>query len=180
MLAPDIKDKVVFIWDAGYPTNITNLENTSFNMTQDILASQLLFSSGVPLVYIPGFYIGQQLGLSQVDAKNWFKNSGPIGKTLYKRYMNNQLFTWYGKDKNDLFGQIWNIWDLINISWLLDPSSVSSHTVPSVKLTNKCYWKKMKNPHIIREGYYTNYNSIFPKFAKKLQEYEKKNNASKK
>jgi inosine-uridine nucleoside N-ribohydrolase len=180
MIAPDIKDKVVFIWDAGYPTNVTSLENTSFNMTQDILASQLLFSSGVPLVYMPGFYIGQQLGLSQVDAENWFKNSGPIGKALYKRYMNNPLFTWYGKDKNDLFGQIWNIWDLINIAWLLDPSSVSSHIVPAVKLTNKCYWKKMKDPHIMREGYYTHYNSIFPTFAKKLRAYEKQNKASKK
>lgn len=173
MIAPDIKDKVVFIWTAGYPTNVTDLKNTSFNLEQDILASQILFSSGVPLVYIPGFYIGQQLTLSQVDAENWFKKSGPIGKALYKRYINNPLFDWYGKDKNDLFGQIWNIWDLINVAWLLDPSSVNSQIVDSVKLTNKTYWKKMKDPHIIREGYYTNYNSIFPTFAKKLREYEK-------
>jgi inosine-uridine nucleoside N-ribohydrolase len=174
MIAPDIKDKVVYTWTAGYPTNVFDLENTSFNMTQDILASQILFSSGVPLVYLPGFYIGQQLTLSQVDAENWFKPSGPIGEALYERYMNNPLFTWYGKDKNDLFGQIWNIWDLINVAWLLTPSSVNSHVVDSVKLTNKCYWKKMKDAHIMRECYYTNYNSIFPAFAEQLRAYEKK------
>ena len=58
LLAPDFRDKVVMTWTAGYPTNVTDLTNTSFNLSQDVGAAQVLFSSGVPLVYLPGFYIG--------------------------------------------------------------------------------------------------------------------------
>ncbi|MFD2565243.1 nucleoside hydrolase [Aquimarina rubra] len=174
MIAPDIIDKVVYTWTAGYPTNVTDLQNTSFNLSQDIEASQILFSSGVPLVYIPGFYVGQQLTLSQADMEAWFKDSGPIGKVLYDRYINNPLFTWYGKDKNNLFGQIWNIWDLINIAWFIDPGSVPSHEVFSPILTEEGYWKPKKDSHLIRECYYTNYNSIFPAFAEQLRAYEEK------
>ena len=51
----------------------------SFNMEQDMLASQLLFDSGVPLVYLPGFHVGAQLGLSLPEVEAWVKGRGEIG-----------------------------------------------------------------------------------------------------
>ena len=64
LLAPEISERIVVVWTAGYPTTVTNITQPSFNMEQDMLSSQLLFDSGVPLVYLPGFHVGAQLGLS--------------------------------------------------------------------------------------------------------------------
>jgi len=173
LLAPDIRDKVVMTWTAGYPTNVTDLINTSFNLEQDINAAQVLFSSGVPLVYLPGFYIGQQLTLSQPDMEDWFAvaESGPIGKFLYEKYMNNPLFNWYGIDPGNLIGRIWNIWDMINGSWLLNPSAVASRQVRTPKLYDNRLWVPDPNGQWMIEAYYTSYNSIFPNFVQKLQTF---------
>ncbi len=171
LLAPDIRDKVVMTWTAGYPVNVTDLTNTSFNLSQDVNAAQVLFSSGVPLVYLPGFYIGQQLTLSKADMEAWFAKSGSIGEFLYQKYMNNPLYNWYGIDPDNLFGRIWNIWDLVNGSWLLNPSAVNSRQVRTPKLNDDRLWVPDPNGQWMVEAYYISYNSIFPDFARKLQEF---------
>ena len=171
LLAPDIKDKVVFVWTAGYPTNVTSLKNGSFNLEQDLFASQVLFSSGVPLVYIPGFYIGQQLTLSQADMEAWFRPSGAIGEALYSRYMNNPLFTWYGINPENLFGRVWTIWDAICIAWMVNPEAVPSHCVQSPILNDDAYWVSQANSHLIRECYAADYNGVFPLFAEQLRSF---------
>lgn len=170
LLAPGIRDRVVMTWTAGYPTNVTDLVNTSFNLEQDVNASQVLFSSGVPLVYLPGFYIGQQLTLSKPDMEAWFAKSGIVGEFLYEKYMHNPLFKWYGIDPNNLTGRIWNIWDLINGSWLLNPSSVSPRQVRTPKLSDDKLWVPDPNGQWMVEAYYTSYNSIFPEFVRELKE----------
>jgi purine nucleosidase len=135
LLDPSIRENVVMTWTAGYPTNVTNIQNSSFNLQQDVDAAQVLFSSGVPLVYLPGFYIGQQFTLSLPDVTSWFKDAGPLGKFLYAQYRANPLFKWYGIDPADLTGRIWNIWDVVNGAWLVSPGSVSSDTVATPKLS---------------------------------------------
>jgi inosine-uridine nucleoside N-ribohydrolase len=172
LLAPDIRDKVVMTWTAGYPTNVTDLANTSFNLSQDVAAAQVLFSSGVPLVYLPGFYIGQQLTLSQPDIEHWFAGTGRIGAALAELYRQNPLFNWYGIDANNLSGRIWNIWDLINGAWLVKPGSVASRLVRAPKLNDDRYWVPDPDGNWIRENTYTSYNSIFPDFVTRLASFD--------
>lgn len=166
---PEILDKIVVIWDAGYPTNVHNLVNDSLNLDEDLFASQLLFNSGVPLVYIPGFYIAQQLNMSLPDVTEWFQQSGQVGNLLYDRYINNPLFSFYGIDPTNLFGRNWVIWDIANVAWLLNPSSVSSKLVKSPILTDEKKWDINPNGHWIREAYQISVNSIFPDFARHLR-----------
>ena len=101
----------------------------------------------------------------------WFENSGRVGKALYQRYMCNPLFKWYGIDPEELFGRIWNIWDLINGAWLLNPSAVASRPVRAPRLSDERLWVPDQDGHWIRENTYTSYNSIFPEFARKLQKF---------
>ncbi len=173
LLEPRIRENVVMTWTAGYPTNVTTLVNTSFNLEQDVNASQVLFSSGVPLVYLPGFYIGQQLTLSAPDVQCWFKDSGQIGHLLYHRYHHNPLFKWYGIDPNNLFGRIWNIWDLINGAWLVNPGAVTSQQVRTPLLNDDKYWVPDPQGQLMIEGSYTSYNSVMPAFARRLQQFAK-------
>ena len=62
LAAPDIAERIVVVWTAGYPSHAPQI-NFSLNLEQDLAASRVLFDSGVPLVYLPGFHVGAQLRL---------------------------------------------------------------------------------------------------------------------
>ncbi|NER46038.1 MAG: hypothetical protein F6J92_04985 [Symploca sp. SIO1A3] len=177
LMKPEILPNIVVIWDAGYPTNVHHLVNHSLNLEQDLYASQLLFSSGVPLVYIPGFYIAQQLSMSLSDVKDWFQESGEVGNLLCDRYIHNPLFDFYGiptpKSLSDpcWLGRSWVIWDIANVAWLLNPSSVPSSLVKSPILTNEKKWQANPNGHWIREAHQISVNAIFPQFVKQLRDW---------
>lgn len=171
LIEPKILPNIVVVWDAGYPTNVHRLTNNSLNLDEDLFASQLLFSCGVPLVYIPGFYIAQQLNMSKPDVESCFQRSGKVGKALINRYLNNPLFSFYGIDPNNLFGRNWVIWDLANVAWLLNPGSVGSDLFKSPVLTDEKKWKINPKGHLIREAHSISVNSIFPVFARLLMEY---------
>lgn len=172
LIDPTIRNKVVMVWTAGYPTSV-NLKNTSFNLEQDVKAAQVLFTSGVPLVYLPGFYIGQQLSMSKADVVEWFKDSGKVGKRLFQRYMTNPLFKWYGVNPCNLTGRIWTIWDLIVPAWLLNKGGVSTQEVTAPCINDELFWVPNPDGAKMLEGTYTNYNNIVPDFVDELKKFAK-------
>jgi len=177
LIEPKILPNIVVIWDAGYPTNVRHLVNGSLNLEEDLYASQLLFSSGVPLVYIPGFYIAEQLNMSLPDMETWFKGSGEVGNFLWERYTNNPLFAFYGIPKPEnlsdpgWIGRSWVIWDIANVAWLLNPGSVPSDLVKSPILTNEKKWEVNPDGHWMREAHQISVNAIFPEFAEQLKNW---------
>ena len=168
LTAPEILPNIVVVWDAGYPTNVHRLANDSLNLEEDLYASQLIFSSGVPLVYIPGFYIAQQLNLSLPDVSQWFRPSGKVGAALYRRYTHNPLFAFYGIDSKHLFGRNWVIWDIANVAWLLSPDAVASDLVTTPILTDEKKWLPDPQGQLMREAYQISVNDVFPVFARHL------------
>ena len=167
LLAPEIIERVVVVWTAGYPTTITNIAQPSFNMEQDMLASQLLFDCGVPLVYLPGFHVGAQLSLSLPEMAAWVKGAGEIGDYLYWLYTNNPHFHFLGLKGH--FGRSWIIWDLINIAWLIKPGWVPTYLKDSPYLSVDRRWYRLASPrHPIREGLDINRDAIFRDFFRKL------------
>lgn len=167
LLAPEIIRNIVVTWTAGYPTTITGVFQESFNMEQDMLASQLLFDSGVPLMYLPGFHVGVQLGLSLPEMEAWVKGKGEIGDYLYWLFMNNPHYPFQGID--DYFGRTWIIWDLINFAWLMQPDWVPSFMTTAPYLTDDRKWLRTEDPrHPMREALDINRDAIFRDFFQKL------------
>lgn len=170
--APEIAERMVVIWTAGYPS-ITPVYNASFNMEQDMLASQFLFDSGVPLVYLPGFYLGAQLRLSLPEMETYFKSKGEIGNYLHHLYIHNPLYPQRGFEGH--FGRTWVIWDLINIAWLLNPDWVPSRLLPTPTLGDDQFWHNDgKNNYPMREAYEIDRDSIFRDFYSKLHAFAEK------
>ncbi|NDJ60479.1 MAG: hypothetical protein GYB67_05095 [Chloroflexi bacterium] len=166
LLAPEIITKIVVTWTSSYPSAI-NLSNLpSLNLMQDPLASRLLFDCGVPHVYLPGYYIGEQLKLSLPDMEQWVQGKGKIGAYLYHLYTHNPIHTLIGV--NDHFGRTWVIWDLINFAWLINPDWVPSRIVPAPILTDDLYYVQDTNRHVMREAYGCNRDEIFRDFFTKL------------
>lgn len=169
LLAPDIIHNVVVTWTAGYPSSVMGIFQESFNMEQDMLSSQLLFDSGVPQVYLPGFHVGAQLSLSFPEIEAWVKGKGEIGDYLYHLWMNNPHYPFQGID--DYFGRTWIIWDLINFAWLMQPEWIPTYFVDTPYLTDDRKWiRKDKPRHLMREALDINRDAIYRDFFTKLDE----------
>jgi purine nucleosidase len=158
LLAPEIASKIVVVWTSAYPSHAPHA-NQSFNLEQDILASQWLYDSGVPLVYLPGYHVGAQLRLSLAEVERFVKPRGAMGKYLSDLFANNPLWAIIGKPATEAY--TWVIWDLINFAWLLNPNWVSTHVVNTPILANDLHWEPRNNAHPMREAYALQRDAIF-------------------
>jgi purine nucleosidase len=158
LLAPEIAQKIVVVWTSAYPSHAPHV-NQSFNLEQDVLASQWLYDSGVPLVYLPGYHVGAQLRLSAVEVEHFVKPRGQIGRYLYDLFADNPLWALTGRPTTHAHS--WVIWDLINFAWLINPDWVPSHLVNTPILDNELYWKPREHAHPMREAYALQRDAIF-------------------
>ncbi len=161
LLAPDLVGKIVVIWTAGYPSTDERSNQAALNLVQDVHATRVVFDSGVPLVYMPGYLIGQQLSLSQPEMHAWVKGSGPLGDLLVDLYDNNPLHPLMGI--GDHYGRTWVIWDLICLAWLLDPELVLTTIRPTPELGDDLRWNASESGtrHVMREAIDVDRDGIF-------------------
>jgi inosine-uridine nucleoside N-ribohydrolase len=83
LVDPSIRERIAVVWTAAYPSFWPH-PNASFNMAQDLHASRVLFESGVPLVYLPGYYVGEHLRISLPELEAHVRGTGPVGDDLYE------------------------------------------------------------------------------------------------
>lgn len=162
LLAPDIVNHLVVVWTSGYPTHAPQV-NHSFNLEQDLWASQCLLDSGVPLVYLPGYHVGAQLRLSQLEVERFVKGCGAIGNYLHHLFTHNPLWAMLGEPPRPLDGQVysWVIWDLICVAWLLDPAWVPTSLQRTPRLGDDRRWLPDASRPWLREGYAVQRDAVF-------------------
>ena len=171
LLEPKIIERIVVVWTASYPS-VSKRTTHSLNLEQDLIASQMLFDCGVPLVYLPGYQVGAQLKISQPEMELWVKGQGAIGDYLYWLYMNNPL---HGhRSTEDFFGRTWIMWDLINIAWLLNHHWVPTDLMPTPILTDDRFYEDAgPGRHLMREAYGVDRDGIFRDLLFKLRTHAK-------
>ncbi len=167
LAAPDIAERIVVIWTSGYPSHAPHI-NFSLNMEQDLAASRVLFASGVPLVYLPGFHVGAQLRLSLPEMALHVQPCGAIGADLHRLYLDNPLADFAGLDVHAP-GFSWVIWDVINIAWLLNPDWVPSTLVPTPGLSDERRWLAQPDALPMREAHAVARDAIFGDFFETLK-----------
>ena len=167
LAAPDIAERIVVIWTSGYPSSAPQI-NFSLNLEQDMAASRVLFASGVPLVYLPGFHVGAQLRLSLPEMERHVQPCGAIGAELHRLYLNNPLTDFAGLDVHAA-GFSWVIWDVINIAWLLNPDWVPSGLVSTPGLSDDRRWVVRDDAPLMREAYAVARDAIFGDFFETLK-----------
>lgn len=165
--APDIVDKIVVIWTSAYPSSAPHCNRPSLNLVQDVHASRLIFDSGVPHIYLPGYQVGAQLKVSHAEMRDFVKGRGAIGDYLYHLFTNNPLHEMFAISDTDR--RTWVIWDIINIAWLIDPSWVASYMTTSPVLTEDLYWQKSADRHAMREAHDVQRDEIFLDLWDKLE-----------
>lgn len=165
LLAPEITQKIVVVWTSAFPSHAPHA-NASFNLEQDVLASQYLYESGVPLVYLPGYHVGAQLRLSLAEVERYVKPHGNIGRYLHALFADNPLWAITGRPATEAHS--WVIWDLINFAWLINPDWVPSNIVPTPILDNDLHWQPREHAHPMREAYAVQRDEIFNDFFARL------------
>lgn len=171
LLAPDIVNHIVVVWTSGYPSHAPQV-NHSFNLEQDLHASQLLLNSGVPHVYLPGYHVGAQLRLSLPEMERYVKGTGPMGDYLHHLFTHNPLWPILGTDPRHALTSVysWVIWDVINIAWLLNPAWVPSTLVRTPRLTADRLWQSEgASRHLMREAYGVQRDAVFGDLFAKLR-----------
>ena len=165
LLAPDIVEKIVVVWTSGCPSHAPHANN-SFNLEQDLPASQWLLDSGVPHVYLPGYHVGAQLRLSLPEVERYVSGRGAMGHYLHHLFTHNPLWPVLGLDGTEPYS--WVIWDIINIAWLLNPAWVPSELVRTPWLGADRRWVADPARHLMREAYGVQRDAIFADFLAKL------------
>jgi len=169
LLAPDIVDRIAVVWTSGYPSHAPQV-NHSFNLEQDVPASQWLLDSGVPHIYLPGYHVGAQLRLSLPEVERHVRGTGAMGDYLHRLYTDNPLWPMLGTDARQALSGVysWVIWDVINIAWMIHPEWVPSELVRTPTLTDQKRWRATPNRHWMREAHAVNRDAIFNDLFDKL------------
>jgi purine nucleosidase len=165
LLAPDIVERMVVVWTSGFPSHAPQ-PNHSFNLEQDLAASQVLLNSGVPHVYLPGYHVGAQLRLSLPEMERYVQGCGAMGQYLHYLFTHNPLWAIVGDPSPKPYS--WVIWDVINIAWMLNPQWVPSDLVRTPILLPDTRWQAAPARHLMREAYAVQRDAIFQDFFAKL------------
>ena len=170
LMAPEIASRMVVTWTSGYPTWTDLTNQPSLNLVQDPHASRLLFASGVPLVYLPGFHIGAQLRFSLPEMETWIKGRGEIGNYLFHLYTSNPI--WIQRGIKPFSGQSWVIWDLINVAWLINRDWVPTRTTTTPRLDGELYWRPAPDGPDMLEAVGIDRDAVFHDLIVKLENQE--------
>ena len=160
LLDPSIIDRIVVIFLAGYPSASPHADD-SFNLVQDRHASNVVFESGVPLLYQPGYHVAEVLGLSLPDCERWVRGHGPLGDLLHDIYVHNPI----DADVHRA-GRSWVMWDMVAIAWLLDAAWAPTFETGRARVDDRHTWQPIDGR--MHETYRVERNEVFADFFAKL------------
>lgn len=150
---PSITSRIVVVWTSAYPSFWPH-PNASFNMAQDVHASRVLFDSGVPLVYLPGYYVGERLLTVPEEIEQHCRGAGPLGAYLAETFTADSLTL--GPP-----GTSKVIWDLVNVAWLVEPSWLVLHDVATPVLDEELRWAPRPHAPLMREAVSIDRDAVF-------------------
>jgi len=181
---PRLKDRIVVVWLGGQPPHFGH--GYEFNMGQDIRAAQVLFNSGVPLVWVPCMGVASGLTFSDDEARCKLNGKSRIGTYLtdiilgqftgmekaLSRAKTHRTLQLSGQEDADeeYFAQFtsshvaWSrtVWDIATVAWLKNPGWCASKLIPSVVLRDDCtYGPEDRRRHCIRAVRYCQRDLIF-------------------
>ena len=112
LICPEIAENMVVVWLGGHGRHYC--DTYEFNMRQDIAASRVVMTSGVPFVQLPCVGVVSQFAISKSELEVWM-----IGKNKVADYLaKNTIAT----AEEYASGTPWTrvIWDVTAIAWLVN------------------------------------------------------------
>mgnify|MGYP000874499279 CR=1 FL=1 len=143
LMEPKIAEKLTVIWIGGgaYPEG-----GNEFNLSQDILAANILFSSKIPLWQIPkNVYKMMKVSLAELQCK--VQPYGKIGDYLFKQMVELNNFL---KDSTWPHGESWILGDQPTVSVLLNYHEHDWDWIPAPLVNRDMHYIHKQNNRPIR------------------------------
>ncbi len=157
LICPEIVKRIVIVWLGGHPHNWHTA--SEFNLNQDFMASKLLFEYSLPLVHIPCKNIAEKVSMSLPEMRKKAAGKGAIGDYLLSIF-SRHIYKYELKTKP--------IWDITNIAYLVNPSSVATQEVTKPILGDDKKWHIKHDNSICRVAVDVDRDIIFDDFFAKL------------
>jgi inosine-uridine nucleoside N-ribohydrolase len=164
LLNPKMAENTVVIWLGGHARHYTNTRE--FNMYQDVAASRVVMSSGVPFVQLPCMGVVSAFTISKPEIEYWLLNKTPLSDYLGKNSID--AAERYAR------GTAWTrcIWDVTAIAWLLNDKNkfMSSRIVPTHLSSYDNYYTESPDARPMRYIYDIHRDALMTDLVKKICE----------
>ncbi len=158
-MEPRIKEKIVVVWLGGTPRYWPSARE--FNLRQDVIASQILFDSGVALVQIPTTNVAEHLRTTVPELDQHMRGRSRIGDYLHGQFLEYFALRMNDQDRSGRYPWSKVIWDISAVAWLNNPAWVPSDVMPSPVLTDAMRWGTVPDRHHIRVANHVDRDAIF-------------------
>ena len=115
LINPRVAENCVLVWLGG---NALHLDDTrEFNMVQDIAASRVVMSCGMPFVQLPCSGVVDIFRVSKADLECWLIGKNPLADYLARNTID--------EAESYAHGTPWTrvIWDVTAVAWLLNDNN---------------------------------------------------------
>ena len=164
LLNPKMAENTVVVWLGGHARHYTNTRE--FNMYQDVAASRVVMSSGVPFVQLPCMGVVSAFTISKPEIEYWLLNKTPLSDYLGKNSID--AAERYAR------GTAWTrcIWDVTAIAWLLNDKNkfMSSRIVPTHLSSYDNYYTESPDARPMRYIYDIHRDALMTDLVKKVSE----------
>lgn len=158
LLCPEIIHRIVVVWLGGNTLDDNN--NNAYNVYQDILAAQVLFNSGVPLIHVPCYHVTSHLLTSVPELEACIGGRNEACDALI------ELVKEYGSNRP---GWAKVIWDIGAIAYLINEDWAPAAVIHSPILTDNLLWSFDHRRHLMKNVTAVDRNAIFIDLFNKLQ-----------
>jgi purine nucleosidase len=158
LMEPRLVERIVVVWLGGQPHYWPSA--AEFNLSGNLVASQVVFDSGVPLVQLPCTHVTEQLRTTVPEMERYVKGRGAIGDYLFG------IFREYVADG---YARSKEIWDIISVAWMVNPDWAPTRIVHAPRLTDQRTWSADDGRHFMRVGVQCRRDPIFADLFRKLE-----------
>ncbi|MBQ8164033.1 MAG: nucleoside hydrolase [Clostridia bacterium] len=148
LINPKITENCVVVWLGGHALHYH--DTMEFNMKQDVAASRVVMSSGVPFVQLPCAGVVSSFTISKYELEFWFKGKNAIADYLAENTI--RVADSYAS------GAPWTrcIWDVTAVAWLINDGDrfMESKILPLHLCDYNCKYERVPNGHPIKYVYY--------------------------
>lgn len=159
LIEPKIIENIVVVWLGGNSLDWPNQKE--FNLAQDVLAAQVVFNSGVPLIIMPCRPVVSHFHTTIPELKYYLE-----GKNELANYLYNIVVEYSGE--REAYSKV--IWDVTAVAWLVNSSWIHTNLVHSPILTDQATYSVDRSRHFIRMATSLNRDAIFRDLFEKLGE----------
>lgn len=162
LMEPEIVNKIVVVWLGG--KGLQWRRASEFNLQQDMLSSQILFNSGVPLIQLPTQPVTSHLLTTVPEIEKHLQGQGAIGDYLV------EIFKDYHEEH-----YAWSkvIWDISAVAYVINPNWFETELLHTPILTDQQTYSFDNTRPLYRVATYLHRDPIFGDLFRKVEAYQK-------